>query len=96
MSTILSPIISEQSMQNAGNGKFTFRVAKEADKTAIKKEIEKQFGVKVIGITTQIIKGKSRRYGSRRVEIQSTPIKKAVVRLEKGQKIAMFDLGEKK
>lgn len=96
MNVIISPLITEKSMIDAGNGKFTFRVAKEADKKEIKKEVEKNFKVNVVHISTSILKGKSMRTGIRRVEKSISDTKKAVVTLKKGEKIGLFELGDKK
>lgn len=93
---ILSPIVTEKSMQDASLGRFTFKVVKDASKTIIKKAIEEKFKVKVVKTYVSIIKGKRNRVGIRRVEIDKTPYKKAIVKLQKGQKIGLFDAGEKK
>ena len=96
MNVIISPIITEKSMIDAGNGKFTFRVDRFADKKDIKKVIEKKFSVHVVGISTIVVKGKSVRTGAKRVEKKLAPTKKAIVTLKKGEKIGMFELGDKK
>ena len=90
---IIRPIISEKSMQHANSGKFTFHVAKGAHKGIIKKTIEDKFKVNVIGISTNIVKGKKTRTGTRRIETLKSAWKKAVVKLKVGQKIALFDVG---
>ena len=92
---IVRPIISEKSMQHAVLGKFTFHVAKTANKGVIKKAIEEKFKVNVVGISTNIVKGKTTRTGKRRVEVLKSPWKKAVVTLKTGQKIALFDVSGK-
>ena len=92
---IIRPIISEKSMQNANLGKFTFHVAKEAHKGAIKKAIEEKFKVNVMRISTNIVKGKKSKAGKRRIEILKSPWKKAVAKLKEGEKIALFDVGGK-
>lgn len=96
MNVIISPLITEKSMIDAGNGKFTFRVAKIANKKEIKKEVEKNFKVNVVHISTSILKGKTMRTGVRRTEKSITDTKKAVVTLKKGEKIGLFELGDKK
>jgi large subunit ribosomal protein L23 len=95
MNNILGPIISEKSMNEATKGKFTFKVAGQATKNDIRKEVEEKFKVNVIRIATIKIKGRSLRAGARRTEITLTPFKKAVVTLKAGQKIAIFDIGGK-
>ncbi len=96
MSVLISPLITEKSMIDAGNGKFTFRVYKTANKTEIKKEVEKNFSVNVTHISTSILKGKSTRVGMRRTEKELSDTKKAVVTLRKGEKIGLFELGDNK
>ncbi len=93
MSAIIQALITEKSMLDAGNGKFTFKVLKTANKDEIKKEIEKRFSVNVTKITTNILKGKSIRVGARRNEKSLTAWKKAIVTLKKGEKIGLFELG---
>ena len=91
MQSILTPIISEKSMNLAGHGKFSFRVDKKADKGSIRKEIEDKFKVNVVSVATISMKGKTRRFGSRRTEVKLPSWKKAIVRLKEGQKLPMFD-----
>ncbi len=88
---ILAPIISEKSMSDAAKSKFTFRVARRADKLAIKKAVEEKFKVNVLSVATVTTKGRSKRTGTRRVEVTEQPKKKAIVTLKAGQKIALFD-----
>jgi len=96
MNILISPVISEKSMANAQNSKFTFFVSDNANKNEIKKEVEKKFGVKVLDVATLIVKGRSKRVGKKRTVKTLRPFKKAIVKIVKGQKIELFDLGEKK
>ena len=89
---IIRPVITEKSMREASLGKFTFQVAKEADKTTIRKAVEEKFKVSVLSITTSVIKGKTRRFGKRMKEAVLSSWKKAVVELKKGQKIDLFEV----
>lgn len=91
LNLILGPIISEKSMSEASKGKYTFKVALNADKNAIKRAIEEKFKVNVTKISTVITKGRSQRAGVRRVEVKRQPFKKAIVRVKTGQKIGLFD-----
>lgn len=95
-SVIIRPIISEKSTRETAVNKFTFRVDRWADKGAIKKAIEDQFGVNVLSVATSVVKGKRKRIGERRTEVMDSPWKKATVKLPSGQKISWFDVGEKK
>lgn len=88
---IIAPIISEKSMQDAGQGRFTFKVAERSNKKIVKKAVEEKFKVKVLKTFISVVKGKRNRIGKQRMEINVTPWKKATVRLEKDQKISLFD-----
>lgn len=93
MSIIIKPVISEKSMKDVKVGKFTFVVDKNADKRTIKREIEKKFNVSVLSISTNITKGRKKRFGLKRMEKSLPAIKKAVLTLKSGQKIDLFDVG---
>lgn len=90
---VIKPIITEQSMSAAQNGKYTFYVAKDAQKSAIKHDVENTFNVKVTSIVTHVVKGKTKRVGARRNEVKVGSQKKAVVKLAPGQRISLFELG---
>ena len=47
---ILTPVITEKSAGIIEDGKYTFKVAVDANKTEIKLAVEKLFGVKVTGV----------------------------------------------
>lgn len=86
---IKKPIVTERSTATmAEDIRFTFLVDRRADKTAIKHAVESLYGVKVLGVTTQVRKSRERRlkYGY----VQAPPTKKAVVRLAEGQSIELF------
>jgi len=95
LSIILSPLISEKSMSDVAKNRYTFKVAPGANKHSIRKAIEDQFKVNVINISTITTKGRSVRGGVRRTEILKQPLKKAIVTLKAGQKIALFEQGAK-
>jgi len=90
---IIAPLISEKSMNDAGFGKFTFKVSKKADKKQIREEVEDKFKVNVLSIATSIVKGKKRRFGANRTEVTLSSWKKAIVKLKAGQKIDVFETG---
>jgi len=49
---ILKPVITEKSMDGLQAGKYTFKVATDANKIEIKNAVEKIFGVKVAKVNT--------------------------------------------
>lgn len=89
---IVSPVITERSMQDASKNKYTFFVARAANKNSIKKAVEKKFSVTVLAVSTTTMKGKRIRTGTRRIEVKLSPRKKAMVQVKNGQKIALFDI----
>lgn len=88
---IIKPIVSEKSYAEAkSSNKYTFVVAKSANKTDVKNAVEKLFGVDVKHVYTANIKGKKvRNTRLGRQEIDES-YKKARVLLAKGQSIAIF------
>ncbi|MDO4832614.1 MAG: 50S ribosomal protein L23 [Clostridia bacterium] len=87
---ILRPIITEESMQNIALKKYTFKVAKDANKIEIAKAAEDLFGVKVAKVNTVSVRGKLRRQG--RFEGYTASWKKAIVTLTEDSKtIEFFD-----
>ncbi|OGO00094.1 MAG: 50S ribosomal protein L23 [Chloroflexi bacterium RBG_13_52_14] len=86
---LLRPVVTEKNTMLLAQGKYTFDVRQEANKPQIKEAVEKAFKVKVVSVNVINVPGKMRRGGRRRV--MSPPWKKAVVTLEPGQKIELFE-----
>ena len=86
---IKRPIITEQSMMEAANKKYTFEVAKDANKIEIAKAIEEIFGVEVAKVNTLNMKGKAKRMG-RYPEGRRPNWKKAMVTLTADSKTIEF------
>ena len=86
MNIILAPVITEKSEAlKANENVYVFKVLKKANKTQIKNEIEKQFGVKVVNVNTVNAVQKKRRVG--RYTGLTTAYKKAYVKLAEGSSI---------
>ena len=87
---IIKPIISEKSMDQSADKKYTFQVALSANKIEIKKAVEEIFGVKVEKVTTCRVLGKVKRMGA--TSGKRADWKKAVVKLTADSKtIEFFD-----
>ena len=87
---ILKPVVTEESMLGTAMKKYTFIVAKNANKIEIAKACEELFGVKVQKVNTVNVRGHLRRYG--RYEGYTSAHKKAVVTLTEDSKtIEFFD-----
>lgn len=88
---ILKPVITEDSMDRLQANRYTFKVAKDANKIEIAKAVETLFkGVKVAKVNTISVRGRLKRMG--RTAGYTSDWKKAVVTLAEGSKtIEFFD-----
>ncbi|QEK11169.1 50S ribosomal protein L23 [Crassaminicella thermophila] len=85
---IKKPLISERSMDDMADKKYTFIVDIRANKTEIKKAVEEIFGVEVEKVNTVRVKGKYKRMG---MNVGKRPDrKKAIVKLTPNSKEIEF------
>ena len=86
---ILKPVITETSMDDAQNKKYTFKVAVDANKTQVKLAVEEIFGVEVEKVNIMNVNGKMKRMG--RYIGRTAASKKAIVTLTvKSKEIEFF------
>ena len=83
------PLVTEKNTVLQAQGKYAFEVARNANKPQIKDAVEKAFKVKVDSVNVMCVPGKMRRAGRQRG--MTSPWKKAVVTLEPGHKIELFE-----
>ena len=88
---IITPVITEQSMDVAVDKKYTFKVAKDANKTQVKLAVEEIFGVEVAKVNIMNYSGKLKRMG--RYSGLTPSYKKAIVTLTPGSKEIEFFQG---
>jgi large subunit ribosomal protein L23 len=85
---LLGPVISEKSYGLLDEGKYTFLVREDANKTQIRIAVEQVFNVKVTSVNTLNRAGKRKRtragFGSRNSS------KRAIVGLATGDRIDLF------
>jgi large subunit ribosomal protein L23 len=86
---IRRPVITEKNTLLSEQNKYTFEVAKDANKPQIKAAVEMAFKVKVVSVNVIHVPGKMRRAGRRRGMTPSW--KKAIVTLVPGDKIELFE-----
>ena len=86
---LLEPVLSEKANQLREEGKYVFKVARSATKIQIKEAVRKLFNVHPVSCTTMIVGGKPKRQRYR--EGYTSTWKKAIVRLPKDEKIAIFE-----
>lgn len=85
---IIKPLLTEKSYMDIANKKYTFVVAKEANKAEIKKAIEAVFGVSVKKVNTANQRGKLKRQGLNKG--YTAGYKKAYVTLKEDSKPIEF------
>ena len=81
--TIVRPVITEKTSEAyQTKGEYTFEVANDASKPQIAQAIERLFNVKVKGVWTSNVRGKTKRVGK---NVGTRPNwKKAIVTLKEG------------
>lgn len=88
---VISPVITEATMAGMQEKKYTFKVAKDANKIEITQAVESLFGVSVAKVNTVNVRGHKRRQG-RGKEGYTPSWKKAIVTLKPDSKtIEFFD-----
>lgn len=86
---ILSPVLTEKGVDGIAEKRYTFIVARKANKTQIKIAVENMFdGVKVKSVNTVTCRGKLKRMG--RNEGYTPTRKKAIVTLTSDSKAIEF------
>ncbi|MGN0584867.1 MAG: 50S ribosomal protein L23 [Ruminococcus sp.] len=74
---ILTPVITEKSVDGMAGGKYTFKVAKNANKVEIAKAAEALFNVEVVKVNTLNCIGRTKRVG--RFVGKKADYKKAII-----------------
>lgn len=88
-SLIKRPVITEKTTKMMEENKYCFIVDPKANKTQIRQAIEEIFKVKVKSVNTLNTLGKMKRMG--RYEGRRSSWKRAIVTLEKGNRIEFFE-----
>lgn len=85
---IIRPVVSERSMDMQAYNRYTFEVAKGANKIEIAHAVEEIFGVTVLKVNTSNVKPKPKRVRYRQGYTRTW--KKAIVTLVDGDSIELF------
>lgn len=85
---IIRPVVSEASFDKMEMNKYTFEVARDADKPAIRRAIEDIFNVHVTRVNTAWVKPKPKRVRAQAGYTRTW--KKAVVTIAEGDSIEIF------
>ena len=87
---IIAPVLTEKSLSGIADTKYTFKVAKDANKIEIADAVAKLFKVDVAKVNTINVRGQARRMG--RYNGYTAAWKKAIVTLKADSKpIEFFD-----
>lgn len=81
-------------MREAAKNRYTFAVAKEANKAEIALAVTAAFGTRPLSVKTMIVKGEVKNVGRKRLKSQEAAWKKAVVQYPPDKKIELFDIAE--
>ena len=85
---LLAPVVSEKSYALIDDGKYAFRVHKDAHKTQVRQAVEELFDVKVARVNIVHVRAKPKRRGT--IRGTRPGWKKAIVELKPGQTIEIF------
>lgn len=91
---LLKPHVTEKTLKEAANSRYTFIVGKTSDKGQIARVISSLYKVTVKRVQTTLIPTKRRRIGVTAKRTDSAPQKKATVILVKGQKIDLYEVSK--
>ncbi len=86
---LIEPVLSEKSNAMREQGKYVFKVDPAATKLQIKEAVRRLFNVHPVSCTVMNVGGKPKRLRNRAGYTSSW--KKAIVRLQKDEKIGLFE-----
>ena len=86
---LIEPVLSEKATALRDENKYVFKVNLAANKTQIKEAVRKLFNVKVADCTVMNVGGKNKRVRYRAGKTSNW--KKAIVKLEPGETIKVFE-----
>jgi large subunit ribosomal protein L23 len=91
---IVRPLVTEKSVRLAqAENKYTFVVARGANKNQIKETLKSVYAVDAQAVNTIRGHREPKSTGKRRTRVVMAAEKKAIVKLPKGQTIDVFDVG---
>ena len=86
---LIEPVLSEKANALREEGKYVFKVSPRATKIQIKEAVRRMFNVHPVSCTVMVVGGKPKRV--RFKSGYTATWKKAIVRLPKNEKIAVFE-----
>ncbi|HCM25038.1 MAG: 50S ribosomal protein L23 [Treponema sp. GWB1_62_6] len=86
---LIEPVLTEKTNALREEGKYVFKVDPSASKIQIKEAVRRLFNVHPVACTVMVVGGKPKRVRGK--SGYSSSWKKAIVRLQKDEKIALFE-----
>src|SRR3989344_4786066 len=87
----LKPLRTEKTMREIAKNKYAFEVDAAATKTDIKKIAQEVFGIKVVSMQTIKVHGKKYKTWKKGLYGRHSDWKKAIIEIQAGQKIDLFE-----
>lgn len=94
MTVILRPLINEKSTDLIKSSWYTFGVEQDANKYTVAKVVAEKFKVDVLEVRIVNLSSKTKAQRTRKGYFKTSPVKKALVKVKKGQKIAIFEMAK--
>jgi large subunit ribosomal protein L23 len=88
---LMRPRITEKAYAVNALDQYVFQVTMAATKTEVKRAVEEAYGVSVVAVNMVRLPGKKKNTG--RTTGQRSAVKKALVRIKKGETIQLFQAG---
>lgn len=88
---LVRPRITEKAYAVNALDQYVFQVTMTATKTEVKRAVEEAYGVSVAAVNIVRLPGKKKNQG--RIVGRRSAVKKALVRLKKGESIQLFQAG---
>lgn len=88
---LVRPRITEKSYAVNALDQYVFQVTAAATKTEVRRAVEEAYGVSVVSVNMVRLPGKRKNYG--RTAGKRSAVKKALVRIQKGETIQLFQAG---
>lgn len=92
---ILGPVVTEKTISLQSNGVYSFWVNTHSSKSQIRQAFVSIFGLKPLAIRTVMSLGKTKMDARKRMPIQKSNRKKAIITVAKDQKIELLNFSTK-
>lgn len=94
MTVLLRPLINEKSTNLIKSSWYTFGVEQDANKYTVARVVAEKFKVDVLEVRIVNLSSKTKAQRTRKGYFNTSPVKKALVKVKKGQKIAIFEMAK--